>query len=95
MILFSFYFQFLRRLSDHETSRQHEPYKAFNKPFSYNKNHQNHRNQYRPSSINYYQNYVNTVRQYFKQQKPKSIKPSVKKWHNRYEHALFYFLQRP
>ena len=92
--IFSLYFQFLRRQSDHETSRQPEPYKTFNKPFSYNSNHQSHRKQYRPSSINYYQNYVNTVRQYFKQQKPKDIKPSVKRWPNRYEHALFYFLQR-
>ena len=65
-----------------------KPYNKSNKPFSYNPYHQSHRKQYESRPFNYYQSYVNTVRKYFKQQKPKNVKSFVKKLPERYVQNL-------
>ena len=73
----------MRKYSGHENIRQHNEHDKLNKAISYNPSHHSRRKQYRSPAINYYQNYVNTVRQYFKPRNPKNIKPSFKRLSNR------------
>ena len=75
----------MRKYSGHENIRQHNAYDKLNKAVSYNPSHLSRRRQYGSPPIKYYQNYVNTVRQYFKPQNPKNVKPSLKRYPNRYE----------
>lgn len=75
--------QFIRKYSGHEKLRQRKVHDKLNEAVSYNPSHLNRRRQYGSPPINYYQNYVSTVRQYFKQQNPKHVKPSFKRLPNR------------
>jgi len=70
--------QLSRRLSEYNTAGQYGRYKNYNHPVSHHTSFQRNRKQLRSTPINFYQNYVNTVRQYFKQQKSTNEKPVVK-----------------
>ena len=84
-------FQFIRKYSGHEKLRQRKVHDKLNEAVSYNPSHLNRRRQYGSPPINYYQNYVSTVRQYFKQQNPKNVKPSFKRLPSRYEPTFLSF----
>merc|ERR1712203_93234 len=75
--------QFIRKYSGHENLRQRKVHDKSNKAVSYNPSHLSRHRQYGSPPISYYQNYVNTVRQYFKPQDLKNVKPSFKRYPNR------------